>query len=117
MKHNISKAVLIFLGAWMTLCFACNRAPENATNSGDNSKDLRFATSYKIQNLDPLKSAHYFLVEYGVAELPLMLDNDFNLQPWVLESHAQIDELNWRLILRPNVKFQNGKPLLSLIHI
>lgn len=95
------------------LCLACSRAPENAVNSDANSKNLRIATSYKIQNLDPLKSAHYFLVEYGVAELPLMLDNDFNLKPWVLESYAPIDELNWRLILRPNIKFQNGKPLTA----
>ncbi len=113
MKHKLSKAFLVFFGAWMPFCFACSRAPESAANSGDSSKDLRIATSYKIQNLDPLKSAHYFLVEYGVAELPLMLDNDFKLQPWVLESHAQIDELNWRLILRPNIKFQNGKPLTA----
>lgn len=113
MKHNISKAVLIFLGAAMTLCFACSRAPENAANSIDDSKNLRIATSYKIQNLDPLKSAHYFLVEYGVAELPLMLDDDFNLKGWILESYAQIDELNWRLILRSGIKFQNGKPLTA----
>ena len=103
---------LLILAATM-FCLACSRAPENAATSVDNSENLRIATSFKIQNLDPLKSAHYFLVEYGVAELPLMLDSDFNLQPWILESHAQIDELNWRLILRPNVKFQNGKPLTA----
>jgi hypothetical protein len=38
------------------------------------SKNWRIATSYKIQNLDPLKSAHYFLVEYGSPSWPLMLD-------------------------------------------
>ena len=109
-----TKVILICLGALFGLCSACHRAPENAANSADASKkDLRIATSYKIQNLDPLKSAHYFLVEYGVAELPLMLDSDFNLQPWILESYAPIDELNWRLILRPGVKFQNGKPLTA----
>lgn len=113
MKHQLSKAFLVFFGAWITFCFACSRAPESAVTSGNDSKNLRIATSYKIQNLDPLKSAHYFLVEYGVAELPLMLDNDFNLKPWVLESYAPIDELNWRLILRSDVKFQNGKPLTA----
>lgn len=111
MKRQISKIILVFLSAW--LCFACGQSPKEAANFGDDSKDLRIATSYKIQNLDPLKAAHYFLVEYGVAELPLMLDNDFNLKPWVLESYAPIDELNWRLILRPNVKFQNGKTLTA----
>lgn len=106
------KRFLLVLAATM-FCFACSRAPENEANSIDDSKNLRIATSYKIQNLDPLKSAHYFLVEYGVAELPLMLDDDFNLKGWILESHAQIDELNWRLILRSGIKFQNGKPLTA----
>ena len=81
----------IFLAAIFLFCFACSRAPETARDSNDKSKILRIATSFKIQNLDPLKSAHYFLVEYGAAELPLMLDDDDKLKPWVLESYAPVD--------------------------
>ncbi len=99
--------------AALTVCFGCRRASENTANPGAQSKILRIATSFKIQNLDPLKSAHYFLVEYGAAELPLMLGDDNNLKPWVLESYAPVDELNWRLTVRPNVKFHNGKPLTA----
>lgn len=112
MKLSITKSV--FLAAIFLFCFACSRAPETSTSdSRDKSKILRIATSYKIQNLDPLKPAHYFLVEYGAAELPLMLDDDDKLKPWVLESYARIDDLNWRLTLRENVKFQNGKILTA----
>lgn len=87
----------------------CVRAPENK-NAG---KTIRIATSYKIQNLDPLKSAFYFLIEYGAAETPLLIDDAANLKPHLLESWAQIDELNWRLTIRPNVKFHNGKMLTA----
>ncbi len=113
MKSKLSKSFSVFLMAAIQLCFACSRSPETAADPSNKSKILRIATSFKIQNLDPLKSAHYFLVEYGAAELPLTLDDNNDIKPWVLESYAPIDELNWRLTLRPNVKFQNGKPLTA----
>lgn len=113
MKHKISKAVLIFLGAALAFGCACRRAPENAANSGDATNTLRFVMSFKIQNLEPTKSAHYFLVEFGAAETLLLLDENLQLKPFLLESYNQIDERNWRLILRPNIKFQNGNALTA----
>lgn len=110
-KRTLTKSVL--LAALLLLSFACDHAPDAVVEEGERRKILRIATSYKIQNLDPLKPAHYFLVEYGAAELPLMLGDDDQLKPWVLESYEPIDDLNWRLILRPNVKFQNGKMLTA----
>ncbi|MEO6724711.1 MAG: hypothetical protein ABIU20_02310, partial [Blastocatellia bacterium] len=29
-------------------------------------------------------------------------------------AYSRIDERNWRLVLRPNIKFQNGKPLTAV---
>lgn len=110
--QKISFVILLVIAAFFA---ACSRSASDDTANNQSKRNLRIATSYKIQNLDPLKSAHYFLVEYGVAELPLLLDDDNNIQPWVLESYAPIDELNWRLTLRPNVKFQNEKPLTAEI--
>lgn len=110
MKQTIIKS--LFIGAAILFCFACRTELE--TNPANKSKSLRIATSYKIQNLDPLKAAHYFLVEFGAAELPLIFDDQtLEVKPWLLESYAQIDNLNWRLTLRPNVKFQNGKLLTA----
>ncbi len=111
MRCKARNIAVIYLLAVSALLGACSRSDE--TGIGQDKLNLRIVTSYRIQNLDPLKSAHYFLVEYGVAELPLMLDDDNNIQPWVLESFAPIDQLNWRLTLRPNIKFQNGKPLTA----
>lgn len=112
MKRTLAKSVII--GAAILFCLACHRAPESAAISTDKARILRIATSYKIQNLDPLKAAHYFLIEYGAAEMPLIYDDDtLEVKPWLLESYARVDDLNWRLTLRPNVKFQNGKPLTA----
>lgn len=90
---------------------ACQKASENSADVAH----LRVATSFKIQHLNPLKSGHYFLVEFGVAELPARLNENGKIEPWLLESFQKIDDLNWKLRLRPNVKFQNGKPLTAEI--
>lgn len=87
----------------------CTVAPQNL----ENEKSLRIATSYKIQNLAPQESASYFLIEYGIAETPLFLDDEGNLKPNLLESYRQIDDLNWKLTLRENIFFHNGKPLTA----
>ena len=90
---------------WLT---ACQRQPVNR-----NPTALRMVTSFKINNLVPTDPRAFFLPEFGVAELPLRLDDVGQLQPWLLESYAQKDDRNWRLTLRPNVTFQNGKPLTA----
>ncbi len=103
---------LIFSLILTAVCLfsACQKSSET-----NNEKHLRVATPFKIQHLDPLKSAHYFIVEFGAAELPAFLDADGKIKPWLLESFEQIDALNWKLRLRPNIKFQNGKSLTAEI--
>ena len=88
---------------------SCSSAPQTT----ESAKTLRIATSFKIQTLEPHKSASYFLIEFGAAETLLFADDNGNIKPHLLESCAQIDEKNWRLIVRPNVFFHNGKPLTA----
>lgn len=97
----------------LILCFfsACRKPSENLAETGH----LRVATPFRIQHLNPLKSGHYFLVEFGAAELPARLDENGKIEPWLLENFEQIDKLNWKLRLRSGVKFQNGKILTAEI--
>ncbi len=71
---------------------------------------LRVLNSFRLKSLDPVTRGGS-LAMYGCAELLMMWDRDWVLKPWVLQSLEQIDDLNWRLTLRPNVTFQNGKSL------
>lgn len=109
MKQKLS--ISIFILAIICVFTACQNSSERTASPNH----LRIATSFKIQHLDPLKSGHYFLVEFGSAELGAKLDSDGKIKPWLLESFEQIDKLNWKLRLRPNIKFQNGKPLTAEI--
>ncbi len=71
---------------------------------------LRILTSFQIKSLDPVTQGFWYS-EFGTAELMMKWDRDYVVKPWVLQSLEQIDELNWKLTLRPEVTFQNGKPL------
>ena len=117
MKRTLHTFARLTFLATLIFCVSCARqdsAPTGDTQDGRAKPDsLRIVTSYKIQSLDPTREGQYFITEFGASELPLILDEDYNLKPWVLENYAQVDALNWRLTLRPNVRFQNGRPLTA----
>jgi peptide/nickel transport system substrate-binding protein len=97
--------------AFFILLSACQGrrdvTPEQAAST------LRIVTSFRVQSLEPERPASYFLTEFALAELPLVFSNEGALEPQLLESYSRIDERNWRLVLRPKIKFQNGKPLTA----
>ena len=101
---------LCVCGAALFFLASCQR---RAVDPQVSATTLRMVTSFKINNLSPTDPRSFLLPEFGVAELPLRLDAAGQLQPWLLESYAQIDARNWRLTLRPKVIFQNGKPLAA----
>lgn len=108
MKFAFYKFALAFLFGGLFASCAGNSPPVSETD-----KTLRIATSFKIQALAPHESASYFLVEYAVAETPLFIDDQANLKPNLLESYEPIDEKNWRLVVRENLFFHNGKPVTA----
>jgi peptide/nickel transport system substrate-binding protein len=107
-RFTLYARLLLFSGIALFLFTACQRQTVN-----QDVNVLRMVTSFKINNLMPTDPRAFFLPEFGVAELPLRLDGAGQLQPWLLESYAQKDARNWCLTLRPNVTFQNGKPLTA----
>ena len=92
-----------------TSVFASGR-PEAVKNQEENASVLRILTSFRIKSMDPVKQGFWYS-EFGAAELLMKWDRDFKIKPWLLKSLEQVDELNWRLTLRPGVTFQNGKEL------
>lgn len=107
MKINLQTIILIIFGG--LILSSCATVPNNS----ENDKTLKIATSYKIQSLAPQESASYFLIEYGIAETPLFLDDEANLKPHLLESYEQIDDNQWKLVVRDKVFFHNGNALTA----
>lgn len=107
-KPKLCARLFLWGGVALFLFTACQRQVLKR-----DANVLRMVTSFKINNLMPTDPRAFFLPEFGVAELPLCLESTGQLQPWLLESYGRKDEHNWRLTLRPNVTFQNGKPLTA----
>lgn len=106
---RIGQALLIAL---LSFLIGCSRQRGVAPSQAP-ADMLRVVTSFRVQSLEPVRPASYFLTEFALAELPLMLSAEGKLEPHLLESYSRIDERNWRLVLRPNVRFQNGKLLTA----
>jgi ABC-type transport system substrate-binding protein len=47
----------------------------------------------------------------GIAENLLQVDEQGVIQPWLAASVTRTDDTHWTIALRPNLTFQNGKPL------
>ncbi len=105
------RAMQISCFAFFALVVGCQERKETGANPAADS--LRIVTSFRVQSLEPVRPTSYFLTEFALAELPLTLNEEGQLKPHLLESYARLDERNWRLTLRQNVKFQNGKPLTA----
>ena len=51
----------------------------------------------------------WFLMRYGVGETLFKLDDALAIEPWLALSYEEVDPLTWRIHLRPDVHFSNGK--------
>ena len=72
---------------------------------------LTIFNSYKIASLDPSESGTNWLFDWGIAENLLQVDEQGVIQPWLAASVTRTDDTHWTIALRPNLTFQNGKPL------
>jgi peptide/nickel transport system substrate-binding protein len=55
----------------------------------------------------------WIIESYGVAETLFRLDDNFVANPWLAKSIEQIDEMAWRLTLRDDVFYHNGKRMTA----
>lgn len=72
---------------------------------------LTIINSYKVANLDPIKSGTNWLFDWGIAENLMQVAEDGTVEPWLAESVERSDDLTWSIQLRPDMTFQNGKPV------
>lgn len=100
-------ALLALLAALLS---ACGAPPSGPAEQGPGPAPLRIATSFDIGSLDPVEDG-FWMPEFGVAETPMRVGQEGEIQPWTLESLARADDLTWVLTLREGVTFQNGTPV------
>jgi peptide/nickel transport system substrate-binding protein len=90
----------------------CSAVPAGSgatTSSGLTS--LTIATSFAINNLDPLQNG-FWGSEMGFGDLLMKPEGPGKLAPWLLAKDPVRTSADvWTLTLRPHIRFQNGHPL------
>jgi peptide/nickel transport system substrate-binding protein len=83
---------------------------DGASTDASDGATLTIATSFVIDDLDPLENS-FWGPEFGYVELLMRPERNGQPSPWVLESLTNVDETTWELGLRDGVVFDNGEAL------
>lgn len=74
------------------------------------SQDLRMATSFAVESLDPISDG-FWMQEFGVGEMLMQFREDGGFYPWLLSDLRLDGETRWVLTLREGIRFHNGNRL------
>lgn len=106
LRHVRSSAVALLA----VLCTFAMAACGSDSPAGRADGPLRILTSFPVGSLDPVQEG-FWMPEFGVAETPMRLGGNGELEPWAIAALRRTAPTTWTLRLRPDVTFQNGRPL------
>lgn len=71
-------------------------------------------TTFNAENEEPNVNPHYVYagwacMRYGVGETLFRINDSMELAPWLAESYELVDDLTWKITMKDNVCFSNGK--------
>lgn len=67
---------------------------------------------YQLATLDPAASS-WETTRVGVGERLFKINDNMELEPWLIESYEQVNNLTWNFKVRDGIKFSNGKELTA----
>lgn len=79
-------------------------------SQGPAAKVIRFVTPFQVKSLDPIQQG-LWAPEWGYGELLMRATEKGTVEPWLLRSLDREAPTRWRLTLRPDVTFANGRSL------
>ncbi|MCI8672584.1 MAG: ABC transporter substrate-binding protein [Lachnospiraceae bacterium] len=65
---------------------------------------------YQLKSLDPGANS-WEATRVGVGERLFKLNDELKLEPWLVDTYEQVDDLTWKFTLKDGIRFTNGKPL------
>lgn len=115
MKKN--RLVRFTSGLVIALLMAgCNgqeeRKEEEILSGHDTREILRIADTQSPTSLDPAQSwDSWYTSRWGITETLFRLDENLEPQPYLVERYEMIDPTTWKLVLKEDITFHNGKVL------
>lgn len=105
------KIALAALLACVSLLAACSQSSSSSDERAGN-KHIHFLYNFSTHSLDPHTDSSYVPLRAGITETLVRLDEEnLTIAPWLAESWEGEDGQNWKIKLRDDVTFQNGKKM------
>ena len=111
---RIKKIIKVLICVVLSILYLIGCSNINVEVQWESKDELVFGTTLSTKSLDPANGySGWFLVRYGVGETLFKLNDNMDVMPWLAESYEVINNTTWKIKIRDNIKFQNGKILTS----
>lgn len=73
-------------------------------------------TTFNPENNEPDINPHHdnsgwACIRYGIGETLFKYSDTMEIQPWLAEKGEAVDPCTWRIVLKDNITFSNGRPV------
>jgi len=118
MKKKIAILISTLLVTMLTACTGVNKNSVSSDGSGQGTakgeKVLTLGSTEIAKDLDPHTDWNgWFTVRYGVTETLFKLNDSLVPEPWLAADYENIDPLTWKITLKDNIVFSNGKAVTA----
>lgn len=105
------KRLLAFLTITVFLVMMAAGCRDDAAKTPQKEeKPLTVGWAQWCTNLDPGDGYNgWYATEFGMGETLVKTSKGMKLEPWLAESWEKVDDNTWKIKIRDNVKFHNGK--------
>jgi peptide/nickel transport system substrate-binding protein len=113
LRARIPLSLVAATAATALLLGACSSSKDDDTVATPNPSapgPLTIATSFAIDDLDPLENS-FWGPEFGYVELLMRPDPSGTPTPWVLKELTNVGPTTWKLVLNDGVRFEDGRAL------
>lgn len=111
---KISNIIKVLIAMFLTVSQLAGCSILDGEVEWERKNQLVFGTTLTTKSLDPANGySGWFLVRYGVAETLFKLNENMEVEPWLAEEYEMINEKIWKIKIKDNINFQNGKILTA----
>ena len=119
MKKVVSLCLAAVLAAGILAGCGSGGTSEENTGTASTSQtagvsSMVFADTQSPTNLDCAVGWNgWYTSRYGITETLFNLDKEMKAKPWLAKSCEAVDDTTWKITLRDDVTFQNGKKMTA----
>lgn len=114
MKKSFAKYVALILCLCMCVGILAGCGSKNSTDASATKSFVFGDTTFNAENEEPNVNPHYAYagwacMRYGIGETLFRITDSMELEPWIAKDYELVDDLTWKIDLKDNVCFSNGK--------